>query len=165
MDRTTSKHENKYSPVRPLGGSTTCSRTRSADEDRSPITDGAGRRAHDPYPTITATSTVASITHQNGVRATIALRGEIDLANVGQLRDELLMCLERGVTALEVDMTELAFIDCVGISVLAVAFQRLNGRGSVVVRNPPRSAHTILEISGLATMVTIDGASTRRESA
>jgi anti-anti-sigma factor len=108
---------------------------------------------------------VASITHQNGVRATIALRDEIDLANAGQLRDQLATCLERGATALEVDMTELTFIDCVGISVLEVAFQRLNGRGSVVVRNPPGSARIILEISGLAGLVTMDGTSTRMESA
>jgi anti-sigma B factor antagonist len=84
------------------------------------------------------------------------LRGEIDLSNAAELRERISTCLTDGATHLTVDMTALDFIDCAGISALAMAIHQLDGRDRLVVRNPPRSASMIIELTGLVAGVTVE---------
>jgi anti-sigma B factor antagonist len=87
--------------------------------------------------------------------ATVMVHGEIDLSNVAFLERRLVRCLARGATHVTVDMTDLDFIDCAGMSTILAAAQRL-GAGRVVVRNPPPSARTILRLTGLEATVAIE---------
>lgn len=58
--------------------------------------------------------------HDGSTEVTIALRGEIDLANAGQLRDAIATAVAGAEpdASLVVDLAGLRFIDSAGISVL-----------------------------------------------
>lgn len=102
-------------------------------------------------------SDVASWISERQASAVVVLRGEIDLANAPQLHECLASCLARGVTDVLVDMTDLSFIDCSAFSAIAVAIKRLDDQGgSLSIRNPPRSARIILEVTGIAAAVKND---------
>jgi anti-sigma B factor antagonist len=101
---------------------------------------------------------------QRGEQATLAIQGEIDLSNAVEFRDQVMTCLAEGVTDLTVDMTDLDFIDCAGISSLAVAMELLSEHGQVVVRNTPRRARMIIEISGMADAMTIENEEPQKRS-
>lgn len=67
-------------------------------------------------------------THQeNAVIATLA--GEVDLSNVQSLRDQLLAAIPDSAPALIVDLSEIAYCDSQGITMLLTVACRMKARG------------------------------------
>ena len=77
----------------------------------------------------------------------VAIRGELDLASVAALEDTL-----RGIdrSRVEVDASDLTFVDLVGVSALLRCHQALSARGGgLVVRDPPPSLVLVCDALGL----------------
>lgn len=86
----------------------------------------------------------------------VRLRGELDLATAGQLRDELARLASDGAQVVTVDMSELAFIDSTGLSVLITGLKHLRQRGGdMTLRSPTPSTRRVLEITGLTEVFSI----------
>jgi anti-sigma B factor antagonist len=74
----------------------------------------------------------ATINSRNGV-ASIALRGELDLASVSDLEGHLAPFERDGVSAIMLDMRELTFIDSVALSSIVRARQRAESNGQRLI--------------------------------
>jgi anti-anti-sigma factor len=99
-------------------------------------------------------------------RAVVSLEGELDLATSPQLREQLVALTERADSVIVVDLTDLAFIDSTGLSVLVMALNRSRASGgSIVLRNPSPSVMRILEITGLVSIFGIEQQSVPTASA
>lgn len=80
----------------------------------------------------------------------IRLLGELDMSTAPQFRDELLRLAEAGSPQITVDLTELAFIDSTGLSVLITGLKRVRQQGGdMALRSPSPSTRKVLEITGL----------------
>jgi anti-sigma B factor antagonist len=66
----------------------------------------------------------------------LAVKGELDVATVPGLRDELNGALERGVTRMVVDLSDVTFVDSVSLAALLTTSRRLGdaGRFALVVQ-------------------------------
>jgi anti-sigma B factor antagonist len=93
---------------------------------------------------------------QTEAHAVVALSGELDLASAPALRDCLAGLAQDGVTTIELDLTELEFVDSTGLSVLVMDFHRTRAAGgSTVMCNPSPTVMRVLEITGLASIFSI----------
>lgn len=89
-----------------------------------------------------------------GGTATVALRGEVDIMTVDQVRVALGEALATGLREIVVDLTDLAFIDSTGLGALVFGFQRARDAGvRFRLAHPTRSVHQILVLSGLLEVV------------
>jgi anti-anti-sigma factor len=87
---------------------------------------------------------------RDGDSATVALRGEIDLAAAPALRDDLNRLHADGVRNFAIDLEGVSFIDSVGLSVLLALYRRCREEGgNLTVVHPSDRVRRILEISGL----------------
>jgi anti-anti-sigma factor len=70
----------------------------------------------------------------------VVIRGEIDICSSAQLREQLLSVMQRHGARIVLDLAEVTFIDCAGISaLLAARRQALLAGGSLrVLRASPR---------------------------
>jgi anti-sigma B factor antagonist len=83
----------------------------------------------------------------DGRRAVLAARGEIDLATVDRLHEAIERASRTNAEEVWVDLSEVGFMDSTGLSALIVGHRALPGRFVVICPDgPPRRA---LEISGL----------------
>jgi anti-sigma B factor antagonist len=87
------------------------------------------------------------VEHREG--RTVRLIGELDLASFELAMAELEPLLAQDGD-LELDLTELTFLDSSGIRVLVKCRTSLDGRGSLVLRGASPHVRKILEIAGLA---------------
>jgi anti-anti-sigma factor len=88
-----------------------------------------------------------------GGRGRLALRGDIDLLASGEVRAALEQARASHVTAIDVDLALVDFIDSSGLGVLAEAAAD-HGRLRVVAA--PISVIRVLELSGLGSLLAID---------
>jgi anti-sigma B factor antagonist len=81
----------------------------------------------------------------------VKLRGELDIASAADLRDQLLVTLDRGSPSrLIVDLSELEFMDSSGTAVLVNTDRRARLVGCTLVLVAPRQAVLrVLQICGL----------------
>ncbi|HET7720100.1 MAG TPA: STAS domain-containing protein [Acidimicrobiales bacterium] len=80
----------------------------------------------------------------------VRLLGELDMSTAPQLRDELLRLVSGGATMVTVDLSELAFVDSTGLSVLITGLKRLRQQGGeLALRSPTPGTRRVLEITGL----------------
>jgi anti-sigma B factor antagonist len=80
----------------------------------------------------------------------VHLLGELDMSTAPQLRDELLRLVSGGATMVTVDLSELAFVDSTGLSVLITGLKRLRQQGGeMALRSPKPGTRRVLEITGL----------------
>jgi anti-anti-sigma factor len=87
---------------------------------------------------------------------TVALRGEVDVLTVGQVRVALEEALAAGSREIVVDLRELAFIDSTGLGALILGIQRARDAGiRYRVAGPSKSVHQILALSGLLEVVEV----------
>src|SRR5687767_2131269 len=86
----------------------------------------------------------------------MSLFGELDIATAPQLLAAVGAALD-GEDTVILDLAEMSFIDSQGIKVLAEAHKRAqSGRvRRVVLRSPQPQTRQVLEISGLAKLLTI----------
>jgi anti-sigma B factor antagonist len=97
-----------------------------------------------------------AVTHTEA-HAVVALSGELDLNSAPALRDCLAGLAEEGETQIVLDLTDLDFVDSTGLSVLVMDFHRTRAvGGSTMLRNPAPTVMRVLEITGLASIFSID---------
>jgi anti-anti-sigma factor len=91
-----------------------------------------------------------------GQQAVVALPEQIDVANAGQIREELLAVINRGAAALIADMTATISCDHAGADALVRAYRRavLNGSELRLVVTA-RIVARVLSLSGLDRLVSI----------
>ena len=94
-------------------------------------------------------------TKQEVGKLTIALEGRLDTSSAPQLEGMLKEAL-RGVTDLEMDFADLAYISSAGLRVLLSAMKVMKKQGSMVVRNVNETVMEVFEITGFADMLTIE---------
>jgi anti-sigma B factor antagonist len=103
-----------------------------------------------PAPARPRTTFAVSSIHQRR-NSLLLLKGELDVATVGDLVALLRLCMDLGQDRIVLDFRELTFIGAVGLAVLVEADRRLqNQGGELVVRNPSPFTAKLLAITGLA---------------
>ena len=92
-----------------------------------------------------------AITTSEGVGATrVACAGEVDVSNASELRDALNQALEGAPQTLEVDLSEVSYIDSTGIGVLVgVAHHAKDESVAFKVLRPQRNVDRIMSILGV----------------
>ncbi len=86
----------------------------------------------------------------------IRLLGELDMSTAPQLRDELARLASGGASVVTLDLSDLAFIDSTGLSVLITALKRLRQQGGdLTLRSPTPGTRKVLEITGLTQVFSI----------
>jgi anti-anti-sigma factor len=91
-----------------------------------------------------------------GQQAVVTLPEHIDVANAGQIREELLSVINRGATELVADMTATASCDHAGADAVARAYQRASASGTqlrLVV--PAPIVRRVLSINGLDRLIPV----------
>jgi anti-anti-sigma factor len=91
-----------------------------------------------------------------GRRAIVAFPSQVDVSNVGRLRDRLLSVINRGASVLIADMTETVSCDHAAVDAIARAYQRAAANGTqlrLVVAAPV--IRRVLSIEGLDRLVSI----------
>ncbi|GAA0532276.1 hypothetical protein GCM10010172_11300 [Paractinoplanes ferrugineus] len=87
---------------------------------------------------------------------TVALKGEVDVLTVDQVRVALEESLAGRPREIVVDMSELTFIDSTGLGALIFGFQRARDAGiRFRLARPTRTVHQILLLSGLLEVVEV----------
>jgi anti-sigma B factor antagonist len=89
-------------------------------------------------------------TEYSGRSARLALRGELDLATVGALQEELQEAWSRDLRRIEIDLSALTFIGSAGVAAFleANACARKAGCALTLVRGPAH-VHRIFELTGI----------------
>lgn len=96
---------------------------------------------------------MTSIDREDDV-VTVALRGEVDVLNVGQVRVSLVEALESRPRGIVVDLSGLSFIDSTGLGALTFGFQRARDAGiGFRLARPGTAVRQILVLSGLLEVV------------
>ncbi|HTF11480.1 MAG TPA: STAS domain-containing protein [Asanoa sp.] len=89
-------------------------------------------------------------TEQRGDIVVVSVGGELDMATAPQLQDQITDLLDRGLSRLVFDLTELSFCDSTGLSVFVRAKNSTDEAGGMVrLAAPQRGVRRILEVSGL----------------
>jgi anti-sigma B factor antagonist len=86
----------------------------------------------------------------NGDRATVALRGELDLSGVERARQAIEQAESNESPLLVIDLSELDFIDSTGLEVLLRAARRAEDSGRrLIVAKPSRYVRRLLELTAI----------------
>lgn len=92
---------------------------------------------------------------QNGSDLTIFVIGRLDAGSAPELSKELTSALN-GVTNLTFDFAELKYIASAGLRVLLVAQKRMNKQGSMKLIHVSEAVMEVLEMTGFASLMTIE---------
>lgn len=94
-------------------------------------------------------------TVSNPPQAVVLIRGEIDAAT-GPVLAATIDDLPAAVTMVELDVTEVTFIDSTGLGVIAALINRLQPVGGrITIRNPSEMVVRLLNVTDLMQFVTI----------
>jgi anti-anti-sigma factor len=86
----------------------------------------------------------------DGDKATVALRGELDLSGVDRARDAIAEAEATGATLLVLDLSQLDFIDSTGLEVMLRAARRAHDSGRrLIVARPSRYVRRLLEMTAI----------------
>jgi anti-sigma B factor antagonist len=89
----------------------------------------------------------------SGDAVVVHVDGDIDVATSGRLSDDMAELVDTG-PELILDLTDVPFMDTVGISALLATRSALLDRGgSFAVRNPSNSVRRALDVTGLAALL------------
>jgi anti-sigma B factor antagonist len=98
-------------------------------------------------------------------RAAVALHGELDIANAGELREELNGHLDAGRRVIRVDASGVEFMDSTAIGELIAASERCRlEHGSLILTNVPACVRRLVSITGLDSVLLIDTAGNSRQA-
>lgn len=84
---------------------------------------------------------------------TIAFAGSLDLATVGELREQIQATRARDVGEILVDLTNVGFVDSVGIGLLVTTYQRLLDEGVAMRLIAPPRLKELLRLTGLVDLL------------
>ena len=85
----------------------------------------------------------------------VALDGRLDTSTAPQLEAELKASLD-GVTKLDFDMTNLAYVSSAGLRVLLAAQKIMNRQGGMVIHNANEEIMEVFEVTGFNDILTIE---------
>ena len=89
-------------------------------------------------------------TKKQGNAAVVCVVGEVDVSCALQLRDALDCALEEQIASLEIDLSEVPYIDSTGIGVLVGGAHRASDAGvEFVVTHPQRNVARVLSMLGV----------------
>ena len=92
---------------------------------------------------------------QEGSNLTVALEGRIDTLTAPQLETELAPLLE-GVSALVIDMAQVAYISSAGLRVLLSTHKKmLSAGGSLTIANAVPAVREVFDITGFSDILTL----------
>ncbi|MEY2469135.1 MAG: hypothetical protein QOF21_1833 [Actinomycetota bacterium] len=92
---------------------------------------------------------VASTLDQSGAHTTVSLHGEHDASNSAQLSDTLARAIAITKSDLVVDLSDVDFMGCATVGVIARAGEFLQARSlALIIRAPSRSACRVLALCG-----------------
>lgn len=90
-------------------------------------------------------------------RAVVAVRGELDLASVDQMRSALASALAECPAEVVVDLSGATFVDSSGLGVIVGAEGRRDASGAgqrrVVVRGASHAVRRVFEVAGLESLL------------
>ena len=90
--------------------------------------------------------------------AVLAVRGEVDLLTAADFGAILDAVIDKGYRSVVLDLEAMSFMDASGLRVIAQAARRLGPSGDVMtLRSPSAMVRRILDITGLAEAVRIEG--------
>jgi stage II sporulation protein AA (anti-sigma F factor antagonist) len=94
----------------------------------------------------------------DGTVTTITVAGEIDLANADQVERQIADCISNQATAATLDLTDVQYVDSVGIRMLFKLTMRLRTAQIEFHLVAPigSPARRVLEVSGLTSLVDVD---------
>ena len=95
------------------------------------------------------------IKESSGSQLTLRIQGRLDTTTAPQLETELKASVE-GVTALVLDLAELAYISSAGLRVVLMAQKIMNKQGAMVVRNVDPNVLEVFEVTGFSDILTIE---------
>lgn len=99
-----------------------------------------------------ACSYLTVITEHHSQRAVLRLQGELDASNTDRLRRVISNALQRRPPVLVVDLSELSFTDCAGLSVLVWVNKHQAERGhELVITGWKPIVRRLLQLTGLDT--------------
>ena len=102
-----------------------------------------------------AGSTLQLETTGDGTETVVAVIGDVDAATAPQLL-AVVESLSEDVKVIELDLTELGFLDSTGIGVVAAALRRLSAvDGTLRLRNVPPATLQLLRITDLLPLVEV----------
>lgn len=91
--------------------------------------------------------------------AFVRVEGEVDVSNAGELRDELDRALVSGAHAIEIDISQVPYIDSTGIGVLVGTAHRASDKGiELVVSKPQHNVARVLRLLGVGEELHVSGA-------
>jgi anti-sigma B factor antagonist len=91
-----------------------------------------------------------------GPTTTLRLVGELDISNTQDLRDCFTALAKAGQERIIVDLSELDFIDSMGIGALVGGLKRFRSAGGeFVLRDPSSRVLKVIELTGLDQVFTI----------
>jgi len=89
------------------------------------------------------------VTELAGDVTVVAVTGELDLSTVADVRSALIGATNAGVDRLVVDLSQVSFIDSVGVGAILHAKRRMTAGGTLaVVVTPTSYARVIFEVVG-----------------
>ena len=94
-------------------------------------------------------------TEQNGGRLTVKLDGKLDAVTALELDKVMANSLD-GVTELTIDLKNLHYIASAGLRILLKTQKRMQLQGQMLVVNIQRDVRTIMEMTGFATLLTLE---------
>ena len=92
---------------------------------------------------------------KNGSKLTVALEGRLDTTTAPQLEEVVRTALD-GITDLEFDLADLAYVSSAGLRVLLAAQKVMNKQGSMVIHNANSDLMDIFDVTGFADILTIE---------
>ena len=95
------------------------------------------------------------IKESSGSQLTLRIQGRLDTTTAPQLETELKASVE-GVTALVLDLAELAYISSAGLRVVLMAQKIMNKQGTMVVRNVDPNVLEVFEVTGFSDILPIE---------
>jgi anti-anti-sigma factor len=109
-----------------------------------------------PSPVTASTQLHIDTSHPSPATTRVAVAGEVDLATASVLRDRLLEVLsDQRPAALDVDLAEVTFLDCTGITALVDARNAAVQTGyQIRVSHPQPIVRRVLDLTGLLGVLT-----------
>ena len=98
--------------------------------------------------------TITKTTHDADL--TLALEGRLDTTTAPQLEAELKQSLTAEITALVLDMKDLAYLSSAGLRVILAAQKQMNKQGKMVIHNVCETIMEVFEVTGFTDILTIE---------
>lgn len=90
-----------------------------------------------------------------GDHLTIALEGRLDTTTAPQLEAEMRNSIS-GITELDLDLSELAYISSAGLRVLLSAQKIMNKQGNMTIHNANEDIMDVFEVTGFIDILNVE---------